>query len=91
MNTEFLCSQYLMQEQGETQILCLPPGVQKVKTIELLFVLIVSVRDDLELDKTNIFLFWAHYKEEDPNIIKTFTYFAVESYSPFDLDFPDRF
>ena len=57
MNTEFLCSQYLMQEQGETQILCLPPGVQKVKTIELLFVLIVSVRDDLELDKTNIFLF----------------------------------
>ena len=56
MNTEFLCSQYLMQEQGETQILCLPPGVQKVKTIELLFVLIVSVRDDLELDKTNILI-----------------------------------
>ena len=56
MNTEFLCSQYLMQEQGETQILCLPPGVQKAKTIELLFVLIVSVRDDLELDKTNILI-----------------------------------
>ena len=57
MNTEFLCSsQYLMQEQGETQIVCLPPGVQKAKTIELLFVLIVSVQDDLELDKQ---IFWA--------------------------------
>ena len=51
MNTEFLCSQYLMQEQREIQILCLPPGVQKAKTIELLFVLIVSDHDDLELDK----------------------------------------
>ena len=45
-----------MQEQGETQIVCLPPGVQKAKTIEILFVLIVSVQDDLELDKQ---IFWA--------------------------------